>query len=29
MTKAQRIQAAIDLAVMYSGIDGAHHKEKG
>lgn len=26
MTLEERIQAAIDLAVQYGGIDGAHHK---
>ena len=27
MTDAERIEAAIDLAVRYGGIDGAHHKD--
>jgi len=27
MTDAEKIQAAIDLAVQYGSIDGAHHKQ--
>lgn len=27
MTDAERIQAAIDLAVQHGGHDGAHHKD--
>lgn len=26
MTEAEKIKAAIELAVQYGGIDGAHHK---
>ena len=26
MTPEEKIQAAIDLAIRYGGIDGAHHK---
>ena len=26
-TESEKIQAAIELAVMYGGIDGAHHKD--
>lgn len=27
MSDEEKIQAAIDLAVKYGGIDGAHHKD--
>lgn len=27
MTDQEKIQAAIDMAVKYGGIDGAHHKD--